>query len=402
MSPQDRALTTQLVYGVMRQQRYLDAWIDRFAQGKLESVVRDILRMSFFQLQFLDRIPDYAAVNAAVEETKRTSPKAARLVNAVLRRGMGQAPNPQSLSLGERYSHPDWLVERWASRYGERLEAVLQRDNEVPALMLRVDLQRTTREQVLQELAEMGIVAQASPYLPEAVRATGALWLEDVPSFQEGLVTVQDESGMLVNWVLDAQPGDTVVDMAVGVGGKAIHALERTAGKIRLTGLDISRARLQQFRDNLARTGYTDGVSIVGQAAERFAPGHAGQFDRVILDAPCSGLGVLRRRVDARWSKSVKELKTLSARQEDMLKAAAGLAKPDGVIVYSTCSTEPEETLMVLERADSFGIEVEDLTPYLPHRAITAFVHQGVLILAPGDLGMDGFFIARLRKKGTA
>ncbi|MDA8206690.1 MAG: 16S rRNA (cytosine(967)-C(5))-methyltransferase RsmB [Thermaerobacter sp.] len=401
MKSADRALTAQLVYGVLRHRRYLDAWMRPFQRGRLSPDIRDILRLALFQMGWLDRVPAYAAVHAAVEQAKVVQPRAAGLVNAVLRRAQSRPPDPDHLSLGERFSHPDWLVERWRARYGPRLVSILEADNRVPPLMLRVNLSRTTRNAVLEELANLGVAAEPSAYLPEAVRVQGSLWLEDLPAFRRGLATVQDESGMLVGWILDPKPGDRIIDMAAGVGGKALHVLERTDGAVRLTGLDVSKPRLALFSENLKRTGYHDRVELAHSAAEGYAAQHRSTYDRIILDAPCSGLGVLRRRVDGRWSKAPDDLRALSARQQELLRAAAELAKPSGgVIVYSTCSAEPEETIEVLERVgpDRLGLVREDVTPFLPHAALRDFVTDGMLTLAPGDLGMDGFFIARLRK----
>lgn len=400
LSGPDRALETQLVYGVLRHRRYLDAWIARYRQGRLDAAIRDILRLAFFQLGFLDRVPDYAVVNAAVEQAKQVNPGTAVLVNAVLRRGQHRPPRPDSLSLGERYSYPDWLVEKWRHRYGERTEALLHASNRIPPLMLRVNSKKGSRDKILQDLRDHGIHASPSLYLPESIRMTGSLWLEDIAAFRQGLVTVQDESSMLVGWVLDTQPGDQVVDMAAGVGGKAIHVVERTDGAAHLTALDISQDRLSLLKENLCRTGYQDVVRVVCQSAEKFAQSHSGEFDRVLLDAPCSGLGVLRRRVDAKWTKHPDQFMDLTRRQVMLLKAAVRLAKPDGVMVYSTCSTEPEETLEVIDQVIQDGdVVLEDVTTYLPHPKLGDFVTQGMLVLSPGDLDMDGFFIARLRKR---
>lgn len=404
LSGPDRALTTQLVYGVLRHHRYLDAWIRPFQRGPLDPEVADILRLAFFQLGFLDRVPAYAIVNAAVNQAKAHNPKTANLVNAILRRGQHARPQPENLSLGERYSHPDWLVEKWAGRYGSRLRRVLAANNRIPPLMLRVNLSRVSRQTVLEELQTMGIQATASPYVPEAIRVRGSLWLEDLPSFQDGLVTVQDESGMLVGWILDAKPGDEVVDMAIGLGGKAIHTLERTRGMVRLTGVDVSSSRLALCEENLARAGFSDKVVLIQDQSENYAVEHPGTGDRVILDAPCSGLGVLRRRVDARLKRKAEELNGLTQRQRDLGQAAWCLAKPGGVIVYSTCSTEPEETIDVVTALlhDHTDLSQEDVTPFLPPGALAGYVRDKALVLDPGDLDMDGFFIARLKKRGTS
>ncbi len=397
----DRALMTQLVYGVLRHYRYLDAWIRPWQRGSLEPEVVDILRLAFFQLGFLDRVPAYAVVNAAVNQAKAHNPKVGNLVNAILRRGLEHPPRPETLSLAERYSHPDWIVRRWKERYGLRLENVLSANNSIPPLMLRVDLSRVSRQSVLAQLQAMGVEAVASPYLPEAIRVRGALWLEDIPAFQQGFVAVQDESGMLVTWILDAQAGDEVIDMAIGLGGKAIHTLERTWGRVHLTGVDVAENRLARCRDNLRRAGFLHQVTLIRAQSEHYARDNPQSKDRVILDAPCSNLGVLRRRVDARLHKQEDGLAALVSRQRDLAEAAWRMTKSNGVIVYSACSTEPEETMGIVDglltRHDD--LVQEDVTPFLPHAALADYVHEKSLRLDPGDLEMDGFFIARLHKQ---
>ncbi len=396
----DRALMAQIVYGVLRNRRYLDAWVRPWLRGPLDPVVADILRIGLFQLEFLDRVPPYAAVNAAVEQTKVHKPRAANMVNALLRRALRE--RPQNLTVGERYSHPDWLVDRWRSRYGERLETILAADNEVPPLTLRVNLTGTTREKVVEEIREAGADAHPSPYLPEAIRVSGSLWLENLESFRRGWITVQDESGMLVAWILDPRPRDHILDMAAGLGGKALHALEKAPG-CHLTALDISSKRLQLLDQNLSRTQLASRVQTVAGPAEDFAARHPQSYERVLLDAPCSGLGVLRRRVDARWSKR-DTFDEMAARQRRLLEAALATAKPGGVVVYSTCSTEPEETDAVLEAVLTAHGDwhCTDVSPFLPHPDLRDRVRSGCLVLEPGDFGMDGFFIARLEQGGQA
>lgn len=403
LSRADRSLLTQLVYGVVRHRRYLDAWIRQYHPEPLDQDLQDILRLAFFQIGFLDRIPAYAAVSAAVEQARLRNPRAKNLVNAVLRRG--QDHPPQGLALGERFSHPDWLVQRWQERYDKsQLINILTADNEVPPLTLRVNLACTTRQDVLEVLQNAQVAAEPSPYVPEAIRVHGSLWLEDFAPFQKGQVTVQDESGMLVAWVLDAHPGDRVIDIAAGVGGKAIHALEKAGGDLQLTALDIDDRRLQRLQDNLNRQGYASKVQLVKARAEQFARNHGAQFDRIILDAPCSGLGVLRRRVDARWNRTLADLQELVTIQEQLLEAAWQLVRAGGVIVYSTCSSEPEETFAVIETVMRRHPDLrwDDVAPYLPAEGVREYVTQGCLVLAPGDLGMDGFFIARLEVKGAS
>lgn len=399
LNPNDRALMAQLVYGVLRQRRYLDAWIRLFRRGSLEPKVEDILRLGFFQLGFLSRIPAYAVVHATVELAKSVQPEAAGLVNAILRRGVGKPP--QNLPLAVRYSHPDWLVERWQRRYGLKVESILKADNEVPPLTLRVNPLKATREAVLEALAALGVGAEPSRYLPEAVRVTGSLWLEDFPPFRQGWVSVQDESGMLVTWIMDPQPGERLLDATAGLGSKTTHLLERLGGRGSVLAIDQSRRRLQQLADNCQRLGLSGWTTQAGDARQ-LLPRLPERYHRVLLDAPCSGLGVLRRRVDARWRRKEDDLPRHQQLQQQLLAAALEKVAEGGVLVYSTCSVEPEETEAVIQavRASGAAVAVETVEPYLPHPDLKQALDGPYLRLLPGEFGMDGFFIARLRRLG--
>lgn len=398
----DRALLTQIVYGVLRHRRFLDAWIKPFRRGTLDPSIEEVLRMAFFQVGFLSRVPTYAVVNEAVEQAKQVLPRAVPTVNAILRRGIPHKPS--LTALGERYSHPDWLVERWRHRFGERVRDLLEADNRIPPLTLRVNEMLAGRDQVLQDLQGLGIQAKASPYLREAIDVLGAVWLEDLPAFHKGWVTVQDASGMLVAHVLNAQKGDQVLDLAAGLGSKTTHVLERTP-TVKLTAVDLSSTRLGLLHENLVRIGRRDAVTIVEADARQWVRAHSHRFDRVILDAPCSGLGVLRRRVDARWRKGPKDIMGNASLQNELLDAAVTAVRPGGVIVYSTCSIEPEETTEVIDAALQRWpqLMVDSVAPYLPSPSLRPALLDGNLFMVlPGQFDMDGFFICRLIWRGSS
>ncbi len=403
VNPLDRQLATQIVYGVLRHRRYLDAWMKPWLRGRLSRQVEDILRMGFFQLGFLDRVPAYAVVHAAVELTKETEPRASKLVNAVLRRGMDHPP--QNLPLSVRYSHPEWIVERWRRRYGPDLEAILAVDQEVPPLTLRVNRLLTDRQNVLDALAAAGAAAEPSRYVPEAIRVTGSLWLESFPPYRRGEVSVQDESGMLVARVVTSAlggepPGEAnVLDLAAGRGGKTIHFLERQP-TARVVAVDRSARRLEDLRQNALRIGVWDRITAVQGDARVWGAQHPDAFGRVILDAPCTGLGVLRRKVDARWTKRAGDLTVLAKLQRELLVAAWQALRPGGALIYSTCSVEPEETVDQMNWALSRleGGSLDFPLAALPAPELAELVDGGALSLVPGTMGMDGFFISRLVK----
>jgi 16S rRNA (cytosine967-C5)-methyltransferase len=394
---EDRRLLTQLTYGVLRHRRLLDWWMAPGLRHPVGPAVRNILRLAFFQAAFLERVPPYAVVSSAVEQAKRVEPAAQRLVNAVLRQRLHQRPWPEDPAI--RYSLPDWLLARWRRRWPEAWEDVARASNEVPPLTLRVgpDIERG---QVVHDLLEAGIPAEASTVVPDAVRVAGAVWLEDWPWFRRGQVTVQDESSQLVAWVLDPRPGEELLDLAAGLGGKTLHLLDR-APTARVVAVDTSEARLQALGEAAARRGVGEALTLWAGDGRTLPADWGNRFDRALVDAPCSNLGVLRRRADARWLKGPEDLPRLVATQRDLLIEAARVVRPGGVVVYSVCSTEPEETEGVLAAVQETirELEAESPAPWLPDARLRALAGPGGLMIPPGYLGMDGFFIARWRKQ---
>jgi 16S rRNA (cytosine967-C5)-methyltransferase len=392
----DRRLMTQLVYGVLRHRRLLDWWIDPWLRRPVDPVVRDILRLAFYQAAFLERVPRYAVVSSAVELAKRRRPEAQGLVNAVLRRGLDHRPDPADPAV--RHSFPDWLVERWRTRWPEHVEQILERANRVPPLTLRVAPPRSAAE-VAAELGSRGVSADPSPLLPDAVRVEGPLWLEDWPLHQQGHVVVQDEASQLVTWVLDPKPGERILDLAAGLGGKTFHILDRAPGA-EVVAVDTNPARLQRLQERLADPARPRSVDVWPGDGRHLPRDWANRFDRVLLDAPCSNLGVVRRRPDARWRKTPQDLTRLQDIEAALLIEAVRVVRPGGIVVYSVCSTEPEETVGVVRAVREAGVplEPESVAPWLPHDALKALAGPEGLLLPPGVLGLDGFFIARFRK----
>jgi 16S rRNA (cytosine967-C5)-methyltransferase len=277
-------------------------------------------------------------------------------------------------------------------------------DNAIPPLTLRVNRQKTSVAAVLAELAQRQTEAEPSAYLPEAIRVTGSLWLEDFPPYRAGQVSVQDESGMLVAFVAHPGQGERVLDMAAGLGGKSTHLLEADP-TVKVVAVDRSQRRLAALAQNARRLGVERRLEVVHDDVRHFIGAHEPEaFQTIILDAPCTGLGVLRRRVDGRWKKEASDLNALTRLQRDLLAAAwQGLA-PGGGLVYSTCSVEPEETVEQMAWAiDALsGARLDSVASYLPSQALKPAVDQGMLSVFPGQFGMDGFFIARLIKPGLS
>jgi 16S rRNA (cytosine967-C5)-methyltransferase len=403
LDPRDAALCTEIVYGTLRWRRHLD-W--RLAPhlnrplAKLDPWVRALLRLTVYQLVFLDRVPRWAAVDEAVSAARLKSrvPGPAEFVNGVLR-SFTRAPAPPrppadpAEAAGVRWSFPDWMAARWITRYGpdeaERLMAAL---NERPPVTIRANTLRTSREELAarlrdEELAETDPTALA----PEGLRVRrGAVgrW----SAFASGWCSIQDEASMLIARLLDPQPGELVADACAAPGTKSTHLAQLMGNRGRIVAMDAHAARLRLLNQAATRLG----ISII----ETHAGGVAAvsgrwknRCDRVLVDAPCSNLGVLRRNPDVKWKREESDLGRLAEKQQGILTVAAGLAKPGGRLVYATCSLEPEENDEVvrafLDTHADWRVDAPADFPVAPDAG-------GVIRCLPHVHGTDGFTAVRL------
>jgi 16S rRNA (cytosine967-C5)-methyltransferase len=359
--------------------------------------VLQALRIGLVQITHLDRIPDHAAVDESVSLTRFSDhDEKAGLVNAILRRAASGdlPPLPESdddLALSVRHSFPIWLLRRWR-RFDDRLVSMLEGSNRTPDLVLRVNASRTTRDAVLRDLEASGVACEPGRLSRDCIRVKDRFDLARFPGFLAGEVSVQDESEALVTDLVDPLPTERVLDACAAPGGKSCHVLERTEGLAQLTAMDVSRVRLGRLIENLVRLRFRSHV-VVGDA--RFPP-LGTRFDRVLVDAPCTGTGVLARRAEARWRLDSRDPAAMGERQLVLLTELSSLVTLGGVLVYSVCSIEPEETTDVVERFLSAkrGYR-EEVVSSLPQRARDPVGH---LRLLPGDAGSDGVFGVRLRR----
>jgi len=416
----DRGLATELVYGGLRHRLTLDWVIDQFSTtptAKMTPWIRNILRQGVYQLLFLDRIPVNAAVSESVELAKRFGhPGTVRLVNAVLRgisRSKGTINYPDVKQepvrhISVRYSHPEWMVQRWLGQFGlEGTIALCQTNNRAPDLFLRCNTLKVKPEELMPVLSEQGVKTEPAQLAPEGLKVVeGRLAVEELPSFGGGLFTVQGESSMLVGYAVKPRPGSTAVDCCSAPGGKTTHLAQLMQNHGRVYAFDIHPHRLGLVKDACRRLGI-DIVETFMADARELPEWLDGKADAVLVDAPCSGLGVLRGRPDARWRKEPADLEQLPSLQLAILDRAAGCVCPGGVLVYSTCSIAPEENNGVIERFLKGHPEftADNLLPFLPfsperpedrHTAA-----EGWIQLLPHIHGTDGFFICRLKKAAT-
>ena len=401
----DTRLFWELITGTVRHLLLLDYHIESNLtrkKAKLPLKVKNWLRIGAYQILFLDRIPPFAAVNETVKGLKKSKAKwAAGLANAVLRKIAKSSKNAKqiensALSEIERISietsHPKWMVEKWIGRYGLKKTITLcNANNSRPPLTLRVNTLKITREKFMSLLKEAGIEARQGLLSPDAIIIDADHFdIKKIPGFSKGLFQVQDESSQLVAHLLNPKPDEKILDMCAGLGGKTTHlaALMQNQGEI--VASDTNKNRLTLLKENCIRLGIKNVQIVNPDLIKQHAP-----YDKVVVDAPCIGLGVIRRHPDIKWNRFPKSILRMAELQASLLEQALGLLKPGGILAYSVCSIEPEEGKKVVEKVsnhlDNFAIlDVQKLLPQ---------IEKGpYLELLPQEKGPDGFFTAILKK----
>jgi 16S rRNA (cytosine967-C5)-methyltransferase len=407
----DRRLYTTLVYGTLRNRGLID-WVLARRVGKkfpggIHPPILTILRMGVYQILFLDRTPKYASVDESVKLARKHGHRGtAALVNAVLRatpRDAGAVELPDkaadpAMYVATKYSHPLWLVQRWLDAWGlNRTESVCASNNDMAPLTVRANTLRVSHEELRQRLSGERAAVRKNTEVPEEleiVRSPGSV--KALGSFREGLFYVQDASSICASHVLGPEPGETVVDLCAGPGGKTTHLAQLMQNRGRIYAVDIKRHRVSLTRDNCRMLGVTIVRCLEGDARQ-ISELNLPPADRVLLDAPCSGTGTFRRRVDLKWRLCSEDVERLVHVQKELLAAAASIVKPGGVLVFSLCSVDQAETdeAMTADLLRSAKLAVDDSCPPWMLRFRTA---EGRFRIMPGDMGMDGFFMAKYKK----
>jgi 16S rRNA (cytosine967-C5)-methyltransferase len=409
---EDRALLTELVYGVLRWRGLLDWHIDQLSKvepPKIKVEIRMLLRLALYQMLYLSRVPDHAAVNEAVKIAKSTQP--AHLVgftNAILREaarrgGKWEWPSPEAdpvAHLAITTSHPRWFVRRCLDEFGlEETRSLCQANNTIAPLVLRVNAHRIAPSALVDLLHGMGLKAELSPYLADAVRVSGIRRnITKLSIFEKGWVQAQDEASQLISLLLDPHCGERILDICAGFGGKCTHvgSLMRNEGEI--VAVDQSSWKLEELRQN-ARRQHLDIIRTMAADALELRPERLGSFDRVLLDAPCSGFGTLRRKPDIKWRRHLKDPYRFSLLQRQLLDHSSCFVKPGGILVYATCTIFSEENERVAEEFSERheGWMLESAAGFLPE-SCRQMVEGSLLKSWPHHHGTDGFFAARWRK----
>jgi len=411
LSAPDRRLVTELVYGSVRKQRSLDAIIDQLGKKKAHQQppdLRAILHLGLYQLRYQERIPASAAVNTTVGLAKDNGFSGLTgFVNGLLRqyiRLAAQIVDPLQLPenpverLGILHSYPSWVVEVWLEQLGmAETEQLCEWMNQSPAIDLRVNPLRANIEQVELAMHSAGVLVRRVPQLPQSLRLIGSSGsIQNLPGFNEGWWTVQDSSAQLVGHLLNPQPGDVVVDACAAPGGKTTHIAELMEDKGTVWACDRAAPRLRKLKENIQRLRLQSIQICVGDSR------NLAQFknlaDRVLLDVPCSGLGTLHRHADARWRQTPESVQELSVLQSELLSQTSLFVKPNGVLVYATCTLHPLENEGVIQ---AFLAEHPNwrIDPPTSDSTGAAFVTaEGWAKLWPHRHQMDGFFMVRLKK----
>ncbi|MEK4632194.1 MULTISPECIES: 16S rRNA (cytosine(967)-C(5))-methyltransferase RsmB [Bacillus] len=411
LSDQDRGLLTELVYGTLQNKIALDFMLKPFIRkpNKVKPWVIQLLRLSAYQMEYLEKIPDRAAIHEAVEIAKKRGHKGiASFVNGILRSlqregapSFAEIEDPV-LRLSTETSHPEWLVKEWVEAYGfEAAEKICRIHLIPPKQTLRVNHIKSDRETVLNEMENAGLEAEAGDLSPDAIKLLKGS-IANTAFFQNGRVSIQDESSMLVARALDPKPGETVLDACAAPGGKSAHIAELMENEGSLTSLDLHRHKVKLIKEGAERLGLTiiDAQTMdARKAGEAFG---AERFDRILVDAPCSGFGVIRRKPDMKYTKTPEDSRRLSEIQLGILREIAPLVKKGATLVYSTCTmdrTENEEVMHAfIQEHPEFEPDLS-LEKRLPEKA-RPFVQDGSLQILPHYFGTDGFFISSMRKKG--
>jgi 16S rRNA (cytosine967-C5)-methyltransferase len=411
LSGVDRNLFTELVHGIVRRRRTLDAIIDRLAKQPAHRQppnLRQLLRLGLYQLRYLDRIPDSAAVNTTVDLAKANNLTGlAGVVNGILRQYIRlqnertevlELPGDEIGRLGTLHSFPDWLVAHWISELGEiETEQLCEAFNRVPTIDLRVNTRKVGLDKAIEIFHSAEIEITPIHGLTQGLRLASSIGaINQLPGYQDGWWTIQDSSAQLVTHLLAPQSGEVIIDACAAPGGKTTHIAELMDNSGEVIAIDKTASRLKKLQHNLDRLGLDKVKIVTGDScglSELISTA-----DRVLLDAPCSGLGTLHRRADARWQKTPAQIVELAQLQAKLLANTATWVKPGGVLVYATCTIHPleneEVVIPFLKTHPDWQIELPPTDSYLS----SLIDKVGWLKVWPHRHHMDGFFMVKLRR----
>lgn len=405
----DGRLLTHLVYGVLRFQGHLDWILKKLYRGdfeKMDESVKNVLRIGIFQLKFSDRLPDFAVVNEAVKITKVLKPEKSALVNAVLRnylrRGEGISfPASEKNSaeyIASFYSHPLWLVKKWIKLFGtEETILLCSANNELPPLTARVNTLKISREDLIQKLAAAGFTPEATEYSPVGIILNASTSpLQKTDFFESGFLRIQDEAAQLISYLIKSGSNESILDACAGSGGKTTHLAAILKNRGRIVAIDRNPVKIAELKLEAERLGVTILETHIGDLEVSIPDSLKEKCDYVLVDAPCSGTGTLRRNPEIKWRITEKDLRNFKSAQKIILQNAAAAVRKGGHLIYCTCSLLPEENENIV---DDFLKQCPDFSLFRPTQSINRqFIDsRGFFHTYPHRHKMDGFFGAILK-----
>ncbi|MCG7342819.1 16S rRNA (cytosine(967)-C(5))-methyltransferase RsmB [Sporosarcina sp. ACRSL] len=405
IDPKDRGLLTELTYGTLQHRLTLDYYLEPFVKGKLDPWVRELLRLSIYQIVYLTKIPSHAVVHEAVEIAKRRGHKGiASTVNGILRSILRKGVRPieeiedEIERISIETSHPKWLIERWVKQFGKEEALAMAHENNHPARMTaRVNSLKASIDEAMSALAKEGIEVSKGEVVPDSIQATSGS-LANSEAFAEGLLTIQDESSMLPVLALDVMPDMKVLDMCAAPGGKTTFIAEKMNDRGEIHAHDLHEHKLSLIESNAKRLGIQSIKTKSGDSRELDSIYEPASFDRILVDAPCSGLGVIRRKPEIKYNKTEQDLESLADIQEQLLDTAYRLLKEDGILVYSTCTVEYNENEGMVRKF----LEKHPDMKMAPLNGLADLekleIQDNMLQVLPQHFGSDGFFVAAFRK----
>lgn len=405
----DRAFVTDLVYGTVKWLLEIDYIISKYSSVKMKKLspwIINILRLGIYQLLHTDKIPVSAACNTSVDLAKRYGHQASsRFVNAVLRnvaKNIDNLPYPDKANAADYfsivYSHPKWMVEKWISLFGiEFTEALLKSNNEVPDFTIRVNTLKTVRNELIQALHKEGIKTRKWKYVEEAVVLENPSSITRLKAFKNGLFQVQDESSMLASRVLDPKEGELIIDVCSAPGGKATHMAQLMNNKGTIVARDVHPHKLMLIDNAAARLGI-DIIKTENFDSSQLDEKMIGKADKVLVDVPCSGLGIIRKKPDIKYSKNLSEIDEIVGLQRKILYNAAQYLKVGGCLVYSTCTIAPEENMdnVLAFLSENNMFQLIGFEKLLPENLKISSSREGYIQLYPNINQTDGFFISKI------
>ena len=413
LSPKDRGLATELVIGTLRWLKRLDWVLERYLNKGVETTpffLKNILRLGIYQILFLSQIPSYAIVNEMVTIAKKgAGKKAAGMVNAILRKVIlekDHIPLPTykddpAFYISIIFSHPLWLVKRWIKRFGvDETEKLCEANNSIPPITIRTNTLKIDRQELFSILQKKGYEPSLTIYSDDGINVKGMKSIADEPLFMDGFFTIQDEASQIIAYIVSPPPESRVLDLCAAPGGKTTHMAQLMKNKGKIVAVDRHIGRLSLLEKSCQRLG----ISIVdichGDALNlKEILKNTEPFDYILIDAPCSGLGVLRRNPDIKYRLLLEDIKRVAKTQKKLINEAFFFLKQNGVLVYSVCTFTPEETYEVinsiLQKKKNFIIE--PISDIVSPKLSPFITKEGFFLVLPNKSNMDGFFSARGR-----